>query len=340
MPRPRPGVLCPQTLGNNTDMKRRFRRLLTASLALSICTGAFAQAAPPPPVAPVGPELFAVQVKGKAGFINAEGKIAIAPTYQKVYPFREGLAAVNVGGRWGFIDTKGRMVIEPRFAMVGFFSDGLAAFRNKFTSPWGYIDKKGQVVIEPRFDTAEEFRKDVARVGLETLGSKIKTKIADVGLTVNHRYIDRMGNFVPEPAPTHYVTGVPGELIPFTKNGLVGYMDPNGKVHIEPQFEDGHPFSDGVACARSRGRYGFIDKTGKYVIPPRFEYPNNFSEGLAGVPLTKKGWGFIDRTGKVIIPAKFAWVYNGFRHGLVEVAAGGKAGYINKKGEWVWPPSE
>ena len=62
--------------------------------------------------------------------------------------------------------------------------------------------------------------------------------------------------------------------------------------------------------------------------------------GLAGVPINDMGWGFIDQTGKVIIPPRYAWVYHGFRHGLVEVATGGKNGYINKKGEWVWPPSE
>jgi hypothetical protein len=109
---------------------------------------------------------------------------------------------------------------------------------------------------------------------------------------------------------------------------------------IPPQFACALGFSGGLACASKGGLFGYIDRTGKFVIPPPFEYSNEFSDGLAGVPLGDKGWGFIDRTGKVVIPPRFNWIYGGFRHGIVQVALDGKAGYINTKGEWVWPPSE
>lgn len=109
---------------------------------------------------------------------------------------------------------------------------------------------------------------------------------------------------------------------------------------IPPQFTCALGFSDGLACVSKGGLFGYIDRTGKFVIPPRFQYSNDFSDGLAGVPLGDKGWGFVDRTGRVVIPPKFNWIYGGFRDGIVEVALDGKAGYINTKGEWVWPPSK
>jgi len=311
-----------------------------SSSALFFSLAAFAEPAPRLQVAE-DPALFVVKVKGNEGFIDATGKLVIAATFQKAYPFSDGLAAVQVGRRWGFIDSKGRMVIEPRFVMVDFFSDGLAGFRNKkFTDPWGYIDKTGKVVIKAQFDTAERFRSGIARVGFETLESKILTKIADVGIECDYQFIDRSGKFVPEPPLTHYATGAKGELIPFNKKGRLGYIDAKGKVVIEPQFEGGTSFSEGLACVRVKGLFGYIDKTGKFAIPPRFKYPNDFSKGLAGVPLGAKGWGFIDRKGKVVIPPKFGWVYGGFRHGICEVAFDGKTGYINKKGEWIWQPSD
>ncbi|MFZ9938104.1 MAG: WG repeat-containing protein [Luteolibacter sp.] len=287
------------------------------------------------------PPLFVVKVNGKAGFINADGKLVIPATFQHAYPFQDGLAPVQVKDRWGFIDAGGRMVIEPRFAMVGFFSEGLAAFRNAFNQPWGYINRTGEVVLEPRFDTAEEFRKGVAKVGFETTRGKLLAYLADARLVpLNYRFIDRKGEFVEDPGPTRFATGSPGELIPFMKDEKMGYVDATGNVVIPPQFTSVLGFSDGLACASTGGLYGYIDRTGKFVIPPRFPYSNDFSEGLAGVPLGDKGWGFIDHTGKTVIPPRFNWIYGGFQHGIVRVALDGKAGYINTKGEWVWQPSE
>jgi hypothetical protein len=324
-------------------MKMASQRTAVASLLLVLIASSAspAQFAPPPEVEPAGPPLFVVKVNGKDGFIDDTGKLVIAAVFQKAYPFRDGLAAVQRGQLWGFIDTKGRMVIEPQFIMVGFFSEGLARFRAKrFTDPWGYIDKTGKVVVKPQFDDAGRFRNGIARVGFQTAKSKALTMIADVEIECHYRYIDREGNFVQEPSPTHYATGKPGELILFSSDGRAGYMDAKGKVVIEPQFEGGSAFSEGLACVRSNGLFGYIDRTGEWAIPPRFAYPNDFSEGLAGVPLGERGWGFIDRTGRVVIPPKFGWAYRGFRHGLAEVAFGGKIGYINKKGDRVWPPRD
>ena len=287
------------------------------------------------------PALFVVRVDGKNGFINAKGELVIPPTFRKAYPFSDGLAAVSVGGKWGFIDTQGRTVIEPRFVMAGFFSDGLARVRSRqFTDPWGYIDKTGKLIIRPQFDCAGRFRNGIARVGYQTTRSQLLSRIADVGIQCDDRFINTSGEFVPKPPATHYATGAPGELIRFEKEGRVGYLNAAGKVVIEPQFEAGADFSDGLARVRGKGPFGYIDKSGRFVIPPRFENANDFSEGLAGVPLGEEGWGFIDGTGKVVIEPRFGWIYGGFRHGLAEVAFDGKTGYIDKQGQWVWKPSD
>lgn len=319
------------------------QKLILAAILLVLLPASvsFSQLVPPPRIGPDGPPLFVVTVNGKDGFIDRDGRIVIEPTFEKAYPFSDGLAAVQKNELWGFIDTKGRMVIEPQFIMVGLFSDGLARFRDKrFTDSWGYIDKTGKVVIEPQFDAAADFRNGVARVGFATLKGKLLSRIVDVGLECDYKFIDRTGKIVPEPPPLHYATGEPGELIPFRKNNMAGYLNAEGEVVIEPQFQAASAFSDGLASVRKEGLFGYIDKRGEWVIPPRFQYANDFSEGLAGVPLGENGWGFIDRTGKEVIPGKFAWVYGGFRHGVAEIAFDRKRGYINKKGEWVWKPSD
>lgn len=319
------------------------QKLILAAILLTFLPPSVSssQLNPPPRLEPDGPPLFVVTVNGKDGFIDRDGKIVIEPTFEKAFPFTDGLAAVQKQGAWGFIDTKGRLIIEPQFVSVGLFSEGLAIFQDKrHPNKKGYIDKTGKVIIEPQFDAAAVFRNGVARVGFATLKGKLLSWIADVGLECDYKFIDRNGKFVPEPPPLHYATGEPGELIPFRKEDLAGYLNANGKVVIQPQFQTASPFSEGLACVCKGGLFGYIDTRGEWVIPPRFQYANNFSDGLAGVSLGENGWGFIDRAGKEVTPGKFAWVYGGFRHGVAEVALDSKRGYINKKGEWVWKPSE
>ncbi len=319
------------------------RRQMLAAIPLTLLfrSAAFPQMVRPPEDKPVGTPLFVVTVKGQEGFIDRDGQIAIEPTYQKAYSFRDGLAAVQKEGEWGFIDTRGRVVIEPQFVMVSSFSEGLAAFRDqRFTDPWGFIDKTGKVVIKPQFDCAEDFRNGIAKVGFQTFQSKLLSRIADVGIQCDERFIDRNGKFLPEPSPLHYATGEPGERIPFLNNGMTGFLNAQGEVVIEPRFQQASAFSDGLACARQGGLYGYIDKRGEWAIRPQFRYARSFSEGLAGVRLGEKGWGFIDRDGKVVIPARFGWVYEEFRHGIAGVTFEGKLGYINTKGQWVWQPSD
>jgi hypothetical protein len=318
-------------------------RLILAAVLLTLLppSDSFSQLVPPPRIEPNGPPLFVVTVNGQDGFIDRDGEIVIEPAFEKAYPFTDGLAAVQEKGLWGFIDTKGRMIIEPRFIMVGLFSDGLASFRDRrLTDPWGYIDKSGNVVIEPQFDAAGDFRNGVARVGFATLKGKLISRIADVGVECDYKFIDRTGKIVPEPSPVHYATGEPGELIPFRKDDVAGYLNAHGEVVIQPQFQLASAFSEGLACVCKEGLFGYIDTRGKWVIPPRFQYANDFSDGLAGVAFGENGWGFIDHAGKEVIPGKFAWVHGGFRQGVAEVAFDHKRGYINKKGDWVWRPSE
>lgn len=287
-----------------------------------------------------GPPLFEVSIGSREGFINEKGVIAIKPRFDKVYPFTDGLAAVQIDGLWGFINTSGEFVIKPQFKEAGMFSDGRARIReHDYTDPWGYIDKEGRIVIEPQFDCAGEFRNGVARVGIQTAVTRLLSAVTDVGGECDYKYIDLNGKTISQPAPEHYATGKPDELILFKQGEYFGYVDASGKVRIPPQYVAASAFSEGLACVRTGDLYGFINKAGEFVIPPRFPYPNDFSQGLAGVPLEDGRWGFIDRAGKTVVKPRFSWIYRGFRHGIAEVALDGKAGYVDRNGDWVWRPS-
>jgi hypothetical protein len=88
--------------------------------------------------------LFPVNMGGKTGFINREGKLIINPQYDNASNFYDGLALVTTGGKSGYIDKEGKTVINPQFDIGGDFSEGLAAVSTG--GKWGYIDKDGKYV--------------------------------------------------------------------------------------------------------------------------------------------------------------------------------------------------
>ncbi len=68
----------------------------------------------------------------KGGYIDSTGKVAIAPTFEAVFPFTEGLACVRRFNRsklrmeYGFINTKGELVVPYKYSFVQAFKDGMA----------------------------------------------------------------------------------------------------------------------------------------------------------------------------------------------------------------------
>jgi hypothetical protein len=71
------------------------------------------------------------------------------------------------------------------------------------------------------------------------------------------------------------------QLFPFLQNNRFGYLDRQGKIVVPAQFEDGRPFSEGLAAVKINGKYGAIDPTGKMVISPIYEWPGYFKQGIA-----------------------------------------------------------
>ena len=118
-----------------------------------------------------------VQLKGKYGLYDREGKQLLAPTLKKITyinegiiggvtekkwnfytlqgarlpgeweearAFQEGLAPVKTQGKWGFADKTGKLVIPAQYKEVRSFSEGLAAVKKD--SQWFYIRKDGSLL--------------------------------------------------------------------------------------------------------------------------------------------------------------------------------------------------
>jgi hypothetical protein len=264
----------------------------------------------------------------------------------------------------GFVDASGKVVIAPVYFHVEPFSGNYAFVKKEKDASWQVIDKSGALncTIPADLDVdmmpvAEENclvkakKKGANKFGLDTVSGFYnfeKNEFYPIGQEV---YIGRASEELWEYSPKH----------PF----LWGFVDSHAHVVIPAQFAFSSGFHEGLACVLKDHRWGYIDRTGKMVIelPADCSYAEAFTDGRAAVAVggesrvpgfleVKKGakWGFIDKTGKFVIPPTF-YVDDSsrqpgnrtkFSEGLAHVAIGDALshsyGFIDKNGAWKIKP--
>jgi hypothetical protein len=301
--------------------------------------------------------LFRFVRDGKAGYIDARGKIVIQPTFP-VYDnffgeFHEGLLAVKEESGYRYVDRSGTTAFHADGWMALDFSEGLAPVAEGDAGhKWGFIDRTGKFAIRPQYSWANEFSDGLARVELA----------GEVGST---GYIDRHGNFVLPPRLTYgsdfheglaaVILNGPCRIInggscarPEFRPTQAGatydcrwsFVDKNGTPISTMQFDDAKDFTEGVAPVRVGPRWGFVDHSGQVTIAPQYGFAESFSEGLALVYLEGK-MGFIDHSGVFVIAPQFEDA-EPFADGLALVSASGEKGarrywFIGKNGKEAFP---
>jgi hypothetical protein len=120
----------------------------------------------------------------------------------------------------------------------------------------------------------------------------------------------------------------------------VGYIDHQGQVLIDPIFDEGTRFYEGLAAVKVKGRWGVINADGSFVIQPKSWGWCRFREGFASISV-KGNWGVIDRNGNFIVEPRYDYV-GPFKEGLALIRVGesekARYGFIDKTGVEVIPP--
>jgi len=188
--------------------------------------------------------------RGKIGFIDASGKVVVAPRYDFAGTFVDGVALVREKGSFLYIDADGTQAIPNKYPYAGNFSNGLAAVGSgafadggddrygyppySFRGTFGYIDRDGDLVIPFKFGLAGEFSEGRAAVGVGSLYYEHKRVRACKPYTVTSRGF----------------------------RGKFGYIDTTGNMVIPPVYEEARAFSNGLALVRRGGKYMYIDRNG------------------------------------------------------------------------------
>ena len=167
---------------------------------------------------------------------------------------------------------------------------------------------------------------------------------------------------------------VDNNLFVIKQNNKFGYINKNGKIIIEPKYNNAENFTNGFAFVLldstwmlinkkqrvfkttcllypynhgfSEGlcafidcktmKTGYINNKGLWVIEPKYDEARDFHQGLAAVCLDKK-WFYIDKRNTQILTNfdNFRYLYD-FNNNLAGVETkSSKKGYINKNGKLV-----
>jgi hypothetical protein len=239
------------------------------------------------------------------GFLDANGKEIIQPSYLFAREFSEGVAPVQLvkGFRHTFIEHDGTHVGDAVFHDLDRISGGLAV--GKKSGEYYYVNSKMEVVLGP-FEKADSFHEGIARVVAGGV----------------QQYIDKTGKTIFDIEGDWFCGICIEERISFWQGDRCGFLDKNGNIVVPAFYKETGFFSEGIAIVEKTNRNIGIDKNGNVLFETDFDWIGEFSCGLARFR-QKNRYGFINRQGCIAIEAKFKWADN-FGEGLAPVSEKGK----------------
>lgn len=124
----------------------------------------------------------------------------------------------------------------------------------------------------------------------------------------------------------------------YEENGLWGLKSPEGKVLIEPYFDEYYGYSDSnLAVVVKDGKFGYVDRSGNTVIPLIYEDAYDF-EGKYAVIKQDGKFGLIGLNGQIKLPLIYEDVYSLLPYNKYYTAQlNGKYGVISAGGKIILP---
>jgi hypothetical protein len=295
--------------------------------------------------------LFPVKENSRWGYMDASGKIVVAPAYDYAWDFSDSLGRFKEKGKYGFVNLQGEVVIPASFAYADDFNSSFTRVNTSDTivhdvlyqgygleSNWAFINKKG-VVFNQTFAMAEPVKNNMASV----------RDVVDYSAPYTYVTVSN-GELIHSDRMTEAIFSFNGhDLAPGadSETGKIGMIDKTEQWIILPAFDQIEAMSEGLAPAKKDNLYGYIDAKGNWIyqqvvsMNDYFSLSSDFkpfSNGLAAVRLTKDSYGYIGKEGKPAVKQHFksATTFTPEGYAIVSTEAG--TGLIDTKGNFVIKP--
>lgn len=222
------------------------------------------------------------------GYINQNGNYTMMPTYEDASFFMGKNAAVYHEDEWYMINEAGYKVARTNLPVdyLSFVSNGWILF--SLEGRYDYMTSSLTVPQEIRFEDATNFKNRVAAVKKDGKWALIN---ANMEMITDYLFDDVLRD--------EFNTCINNGVIFVQKDGKYYMVNEEGLRITETGFDNACPFvgSDPAAVCVN-GLWGFVDAQGNMVIEPQYEAAKSFNMGLGAV--CRGGlWGYIN-TGNVI----------------------------------------
>ena len=275
------------------------------------------------------------------GFLDKHGHEIIPFIYDMVYPFSNGYAVIKKDGKFGLVDTLGTTIIPQKYDDMNDIHLGVASV--KTGNKWALVDQSGKEITAFEFDNIKRVYNGVmaakkqGKWAIINPGGQLLTAFEFDSIQINEgSEADVRGVGIRE------LETDTGYLLVST-NTKWGVVDRNGKIIINTQYDDVHPFTHGVALVKKNGKHAVIDSKGK--IRTGFIY-DDLDSYIAGTHHLKRYGiilyyrnrlvGIMDTSGKEITPP-----YENISpadDNLYRVLKNKKVGVIDSKGKVILQP--
>ena len=219
-----------------------------------------------------------VDEKGNTIYIDKDGLTRVVPDekYQKAGILNDSRIAASLDGKFGYLDEKAEEVTEFKWDNItGFNQIGAAESDGK----WALIDSKGKEKTEYIYDdvVTDEY-------GIACYQGRLFVKVDG-----KYELVNKKGKTISDEKFD--------DVKPFTETGYAavckdkkwGFVDTDGKLVIDYQYDDALSFENGYAAVCKNNLWGYIDVDDNLIIDTTLVEATSFSsEGSAAIKIKGK----------------------------------------------------
>ncbi len=252
--------------------------------------------------------------KGKFGYINKNGELAIEYKFDYAEDFENGIAKIRIGdrntGKFAYINRKGAFKTKMYSSLSDYENDvAYASLDNKYV----LIDTSGKE-ISKYYDDIGKFNENYAWAKLKNKYTFISIKGQQFDL-----WFDEAGDFSNGRAKIKIAD-------------KWGFVSKSGEISTQPIYDNVFNYQNNIAKVEKDDKSAFIDLNGK-VITEWYDRIFMFSDERAVICKENK-WGYIDINGRVVIKPTYDRAF-AFSNGQALVVSNGQMITIDKQGNVV-----
>jgi WG containing repeat len=163
----------------------------------------------------------------------------------------------------GFVNMNNQLMVDPKYEDFTVLDNGLIIAQ--YFGFYGVINDQNEVIIDFKYDELL-YNEGVfsAKLGFYHYG-----------------LLNEEGEMLKEfkDIPTHFMFNEGLSRIKIEEKW--GFVNQEGEIVVEPQYDEAFHFSEGLAAVKKDGKFGFINTNGEVVIDYQYGQVDSFKEGVA-----------------------------------------------------------